>query len=36
MIYYEVFDSQAQRLLVVTIGENLTDLYVQSILRVKE
>lgn len=36
MIYYEVFDSQAQRLLVVTLGTDLTDLYVHSILQAKE
>jgi hypothetical protein len=34
MIYYEVFDSQAQKLLIFTIGDGLTDLFVQSIVDV--
>lgn len=36
MIYYEVFDSQAQRLLILTMGSDMSDLYVQSIMLVKE
>jgi hypothetical protein len=36
MKYYEVFDSQAQKLLILTIGDSLTNLYVYSIVDVTE